>query len=729
MAEEIIPVREHFYILSTSSRIDDRTRVLKEGDTFAVFDRYGDIEQFGAGELGIYHQDTRFLSRITLKIDGGRPLLLSSTIKDNNATLVVDSMNPDIRLEGQDELIHRGILHLFRSKFLWNAACYERIRIHNHGRLPVKIHFSLLYDADFADIFEVRGTARCSRGRKLPPKLNSDTIVFMYEGLDKRIRQTRIVFYPQPRALSGTEALYDLELGPGDEKEYQCAVFCELGGTNIWQRSAGLTSRYGEASREAEDARDAMRANRPVIATSNGQFNNWMGRSIADLDMMTTRTQYGPYPYAGVPWFCTAFGRDGIITALEVLSFYPELARGVLSYLAALQSEDDSPDKDAEPGKILHETRSGEMATLGEVPYECYYGSVDSTPLFIILAEAYYQRTGDRSFAESLWPHIERSLNWIEQYGDRDGDGFVEYSRRSVNGLTQQGWRDSEDSVFHDDGTAAQGPIALCEVQGYVFAAKVAAGHIAAALGHDAKARQLDQDARILRRKFEASFWCDDLGTYALALDGDKKPARVRASSAGHCLFSGIASDDHARRVASILASDKFFSGWGVRTVATSEPLYNPMSYHNGSVWPHDNALIAAGLARYEFKDKAIMILAGLLDATVFFDQHRLPELFCGFRKRTGQAPTLYPVACAPQAWASGAIFLLLQSCLGLSVLGSERKIVFANPHLPSSLQQVSIRNLRVQDATIDILATRHEGDVGINVMRRDGHIDIIVLK
>ncbi|MHB8110134.1 MAG: amylo-alpha-1,6-glucosidase [Syntrophorhabdaceae bacterium] len=728
MAEEIIPVREHFYILSTSSRIDDRTGVLKHGDTFAVFDRYGDVEQFGAGELGIYHQDTRFLSRLTLKIDGGRPLLLSSTIKDNNATLVVDSMNPDIRLDGQED-IRKGTLHLFRSKFLWNAACYERFRIRNHGRIPVNLHFSLLYDADFADIFEVRGSRRESRGLRLPPKLKSDTVMFTYEGLDNRIRRTRILCSPQPRVLTETEAIYDLQLCPGEDKEYQCMVFCEINEKITRQWPAAQTSRYDEASSQAEDARDKMRSNRPVITTSNGQFNNWMSRSIADLDMMRTETEYGPFPYAGVPWFCTAFGRDGIITALECLTFYPELARGVLSYLGSMQAQGDDAEKDAEPGKIMHETRSGEMATLGEVPYGCYYGSVDSTPLFIILAEAYYERTGDRQFAESLWPHIERGLIWIDKYGDRDGDGFVEYARRSANGLTQQGWRDSEDSAFHDDGTPVQGPIALCEVQGYVYAAKIAAGRIASLLGHDSRARLLEKDASILRKKFEESFWCDDLDTYALALDGSKRPARVRASSAGHCLFCGIASHDHAQRIAALLASDIFFSGWGVRTVATSEALYNPMSYHNGSIWPHDNALIAAGFARYGFKEKAIRILNGLLDATVFFDQHRLPELFCGFRKRTGQAPTLYPVACAPQAWASGAVYLLLQSCLGLKVLGSEHKVIFSNPHLPASLRQVSIQNLHIQDATIDLLATRHEGDVGINVMRRYGHVDVVVLK
>ena len=587
-----------------------------------------------------------------------------------------------------------------------------------------------MFDADFADIFEVRGTHRTVHGKRLPPKINSDTVLFIYEGLDGRIRRTRLIFQPPPAVLTESEARYNLELCPAENTEYECAVLYDIDKTEkVKHRTGRKPLRYAEAVRKAESALDAMRENSPVIVTSNSQFNNWLNRSLADLDMMSTETDHGPYPYAGVPWFCTAFGRDGIITALEALSFNPDLARGVLSYLASMQAEGDSKEKDAEPGKILHEARSGEMAALGEVPYGCYYGSVDSTPLFIILAAAYFERTGDRDFAGSIWPHIERALIWIDKSGDRDNDGFVEYERRSSKGLTQQGWRDSEDSVFHQDGNLAQGSIALCEVQGYVYAAKLAAGRLALTLGFKTKAGLLKNDAEILRNRFEASFWSDEIKSYVLALDGAKRQARIRGSSAGHCLFAGIASPEHAAYVADLLLSDIFFTGWGVRTVATSEALYNPMSYHNGSVWPHDNALIASGLAKYGFKEKCSEILTGLLQASVFFDQHRLPELFCGFRRRTGQAPTLYPVACAPQAWASGAIFMLLESCLGLTVLGSQQKVIFSDPFLPSALNDVSIRNLKVGNAVIDLLATRHEGDVGINVMRRDGPVDVVVLK
>ncbi|MGH9632224.1 MAG: amylo-alpha-1,6-glucosidase, partial [Bryobacteraceae bacterium] len=402
---------------------------------------------------------------------------------------------------------------------------------------------------------------------------------------------------------------------------------------------------------------------------------------------------------------------------------------GVLSYLAAMQATDSDPERDAEPGKILHELRQGEMAQLREVPFGRYYGSVDSTPLFVWLAGAYYDRTGDLRFLRNIWPNIEAALEWIDRFGDIDGDGFIEYARRTESGLLQQGWKDSHDSVFHGEGRLAAGPVALCEVQAYVYAAKYYAADVANDLGFPEKSEKLRADAALLKNRFEQAFWCDEISMYALALDGEKRQCRVRNSNAGQCLFTGIASPAHARRTIESLLSSPLFSGWGVRTIASSERRYNPMSYHNGSVWPHDNALIASGASRYRDKQLALRILSALLDLSIFTELHRLPELICGFPRRPGKGPTLYPVACAPQAWAAGAVFLVLQSCLGLSIRARESRIHLHYAALPESLRWVQIRNLKIGNSSLDLIFERTAETVAVDIRRRTGDVEIVAVK
>jgi glycogen debranching enzyme len=459
------------------------------------------------------------------------------------------------------------------------------------------------------------------------------------------------------------------------------------------------------------------------VVTSNQGFNRWMQRSTADLRMMITATPFGPYPYAGIPWYATPFGRDGLLTAWEMLWAAPEIARGVLSFLAHTQATDHDDERDAEPGKILHEMRDGEMAALGEVPFGRYYGSADATPLFVALAHAYVERTGDLAFIDGLWPHLMAALSWIDRNADRDG--FVEYARRSPSGLTQQGWKDSWDSVFHADGTLAPPPIALCEVQAYAYAAWRGAASLAAMRGDHDTAEQFSQRAHALRARFEDVFWIDELGTYALAIDGDRRPCRVRTSNAGHTMLWGIADSGRARRLADTLLSDASFSGWGVRTVAAEAVRYNPMAYHNGSVWPHDNALIAAGLSRYALPAAALRIFTAIFDLSQAVDMYRLPELVCGFSRREGDAPTLYPVACAPQAWSAGAVYLLLQSCLGLRVDGGERRIQFDHTRLPDSIDWVRVENLTVQHARVDLEVMRRADDVTVTILRREGDVEV----
>jgi glycogen debranching enzyme len=729
--EEVLRISDRFYILSTSARIDDRTRVLKHGDTFAVFDRFGDVEGAGIGDLGIYgiyDRDTRYLSRFRLRVGGGRPLLLSSVIKDDNALLAVDLTNADITRDGAP-VIPRGTVHIYRTMCLWNGACHERLSVHNYGDDAIELPLQLEFASDFADIFEVRGLPRKRHGHRLPAHLTRAGVCFAYEGLDGRMRRTRFAFDPPPARLDGSRAQYELSLAPRTGLTYRFSIACESEGIEDRPVSISLARPeiwYEQAASCATEELYQARAGEPEIQTSNEQFNDWLNRSVADLHMMRTRTSGGPYPYAGVPWFSTAFGRDGIITALECLWATPDVARGVLGYLALTQAESDSEEQDAQPGKILHETRGGEMAGTGEVPFGRYYGSVDSTPLFVVLAGAYFDRTGDLDTVRELWPNLERALRWIEVDGDPDRDGFVEYSRRSARGLVHQGWKDSQDSVFHRDGTLAEGPIALCEVQALVFAAWRAASRLAAVLGEPARAAELAARAESLRQRFEERFWCEELATYALALDANKRPCEVRTSNAGQCLYTGIASPDRAARVAAGLLDDASYSGWGIRTVAANEMRYNPMSYHNGSVWPHDNALNAAGFARYGLKREALQVMTGIFDASLFFDLHRLPELFCGFARRAGESPTHYPVSCSPQAWASGAALLLLQSCLNLRILGTESRLRFGSPILPPYLQAVWIRGLRIRGAVVDVTIERHGDDTAISVPRKEGDVEVL---
>jgi glycogen debranching enzyme len=458
-----------------------------------------------------------------------------------------------------------------------------------------------------------------------------------------------------------------------------------------------------------------------TIVTSNPIFNEIVCRSIADLRMLSTDTPQGPYPYAGIPWYSTTFGRDALVTALQMLWLDPSTARGVLHRLAALQAKVDDPESDAQPGKILHEMRAGEMAALREVPFALYYGTVDSTPLFVLLAGLYAERTGDYETIRAIWSNLEAALAWIDGPGDKDRDGFVEYHRETADGLVNQGWKDSFDAVFHADGRLAEGPIALAEVQGYVYAAKRALARCAAQIGWGEHARELNAQADRLAARFEESFWSAELGTYALALDGAKAPCLVRSSNAGQVLFSGIARPERAREVAAMLLTPQFFSGWGIRTIARREARYNPMSYHNGSVWPHDNALIALGLARYGHHSEVEQLFKGMFDAACYMDLRRLPELFCGFQRGPRRGPTLYPVACNPQAWASATPLSLLEASLGLQINATTEEVRFVEPHLPAFLDEVVVRNLAVGRSSLDFSVRRQGSGTSVQILHRRG--------
>ncbi len=711
------------HVVTTSSLADERYRVLKHADTFAVLDHHGRIKFGGLGEEGLYHHGTRYMSQLYMELEGKMPIVLGSTVRGGEAHLVISLANPDIVEDGRVRLAF-GTLHFAVTTFLWNSVFYHQIRITNYGLRDVEATLSFRFDADYADIFEIRGMKRQVRGELLPVRVTRDGVILGYRGLDHVARHTEVRFTPQPVEVASDTARFELALKPHGETTLSLSATCRA------MRDPAVLEvlPFHEAQRQSQAEAERYNAWSCHLQTSSGQMNTWTQRALDDLQLMTTNLPTGHYPYAGVPWFNTPFGRDGIVTALQCLWMRPQLARGVLNYLAATQATREIPYQDAEPGKILHETRQGEMAVLGEMPFGQYYGSVDATPLFVLLAGDYYQRTADLEFVRSIWPNIEAALRWVDVYGDCEGDGFTRY-RRSRRGLQHQGWKDSDDAVFHADGTAVTGAIALCEVQGYVYAARRAAATVASALGRHDRAVELMEQARTLQEKFDQAFWCEELATYAVAIDGAGRQCRVRTSNAGHCLYCGIASVDKARRLARTLLLPESFSGWGVRTVATPEAAYNPMSYHNGSIWPHDNALIASGLARYGFGDKALQLFAGHFEAGMHFELQRMPELFCGFTRQPGEAPVMYPVACSPQAWSAASVLLFVQACLGLGISAVEHKIYFTRPQMPDSVRELRIHNLEVAGSSVDLLLTRQEFGMAVNVIRREGNVQVVTVK
>lgn len=714
----VAPGEAPFYIPATATTSRPR-RTVKHNDTFVVLDTHGDIGATGGAPDGLFHADTRHLSHLELLVNGAQPLLLGSAVRDDNLSFGVDLTNPDLYVDGALVLM-KDTIHIARTIYLCDGSLRERIAMSNHGAEAVDFTLSLAFSADFADIFEVRGVARHKRGQAWTRVAAPDHVSLCYRGLDGVMRETALSFEPAPSALVDGLARYDVALTPGERRTLFVVASSRgrVASTLSFFKGLATLHRLQTAGKRAA----------ATVETSNRVLDEILFRSTADLYMLVSETEDGPYPYAGIPWYSTTFGRDGLITALQMLWADPALARGVLARLARLQATERDAHADAEPGKILHEMRGGEMAALQEVPFALYYGSIDATPLFVMLAGAYLERTGDVEEIRRLWPHLERALAWIDAALARDPRGFLSYARAETTGLANQGWKDSHDSIFHADGRLADGPIALVEVQGYVFAAFQAAALCARALGRHDVANARESAAIAMQTRFEGAFWAPEIGSYALAIDGHGERCLVRTSNAGHVLATGIASPERAQRIIADMLRPDFFSGWGIRTVASGEARYNPMSYHNGSIWPHDNALIAHGMARYGRKECIAAVFEALMRATMYMDHRRTPELYCGFRRRPGRGPTLYPAACSPQAWASGAPFHMLQALLGLEFDHGAREIRLVRPFVPAFAGDITVRNLRLADASVDFVVRQHGEAISLQVLRVTGDVQVSLL-
>jgi glycogen debranching enzyme len=733
-------------------------QVLKHGNLFLLTDQFGDIHSDSRG-LGLYRDDTRLLSCSVLRVGGERPVVLQGTTGANyrgviqltNPTL---DRNPNDKIRPGQGLVGKK-LGITRERLLTGMAIEERVRIVNFAEVDETVEVLLELADDAADIFEVRGFPR-DRGTLLPIAATGSRVTFRYDGLDGRRRQTWLAFSEpgafeavipgEPPDLGGSlRYRWAWQLDAGAEHELSWLAWADdapipsgsgqnrSGVAETAKSAADTPDLFPEPPRIASDegaaAYHAWARSTTAVATDHELLNRTIVRSVADLRLLVND---GPgegqrYIAAGVPWFTTLFGRDSIITALQTLAFRPQIAVEALEILASLQATEVDDWRDAEPGKILHEFRAGETARAGELPHSPYYGSIDSTPLWLVLLGATYEWTGDRALVDRLWPNALAALRWIDEWGDRDGDGFVEYERRSPRGLLNQGWKDSGDAIRDRNGKELRAPIALAEVQGYVFDAKTRMARLARMRGDVELADRLIRDAAVLQGRFEEAFWVKDQRYYAMALDGDKRQADAIGSNAGHCLWSGIISPARARDVADRLLSPSLFSGWGIRTYAAGQPGFNPFGYHTGTVWPHDTSLAAAGLKRYGFQDEANRLVGQVFEAAQHFSEFRLPELFCGFDREKAPMPVPYPVACSPQAWSAGAAFMFLQTMLGLRGHAEANELELLRPNLPDWLGKVTVTNLRIGEASVDLLFHRWRGTTSAEVLRKVGDLSVTI--
>lgn len=696
-------------------------QVIKHDRAFFLSDRFGDVPEENQAALGLYYRDTRFLSRLELTVNDLRPVLLHSSTERNYWQMVelaypITVVDPT-GFEAQENIA------VSRSRLLANSLL-EQIIVSNFGAKSHGVRLRLDFDADFLDVFEVRGYERKSTqpGQMQQPAVGSNQVRFGYRGADGASRTTTIRFSPAPADLTANQAVFEFTLGHGEKAEVAVEITPEVG--DIAPPREG----FREARDHLERQYAGWRKKCTRFRSSDQQLTRFLDRAILDLRMLLSEDDQGrPYLDAGVPWFSALFGRDSLLTAYECLGLNPELAWGVLKDLAALQGTEENEWREEEPGKILHEFRVGELAGAGEIPHTPYYGSVDATPLWLVLLSYAYSWTGDLESVRALWPNAVAALDWIDRFGDLDGDGYVEYRKRSPRGLDNQGWKDSWNAVVHPDGTLAEGPIGLVEVQGYVYQAKSRLVRLAGDLGENELAERLTRESAELKERFNRDFWMEGEGYFALALDGHKRRVETITSNPGHCLWSGIVDQDKSGRVVHKLLSPSLSSGWGIRTLATRQRPFDPLGYHTGSVWPHDNALIAHGLKLYGFDTEAMRVVDQLILAGSSFPLARFPELFCGFARDDVAVPVEYPVACRPQAWASAAPLLMLRTYGGMIADAPEGKLYIVRPQLPDWLDRIEILGMRVGQARVDLTFSSRDGVTATQVPRKEGDIEVLI--
>jgi glycogen debranching enzyme len=718
----------------TASKRPLQMLTLKDDELFLITDTLGNIigslEDDSTANMGLFCHDTRFLSRLELQIDGRSPILLSSNA-DKGFGLSVLCANPYLKEISPETIgIERDIVI--------NGGFFEDIEITNYNTHAVEFTLSLSFDADFADLFEVRGFERKQRGqrlRELPEKLDlesisslseisSNEIAIAYLGVDDSLMESRIEFtHRLPDVCQGSTAVWNLAL----DSQAKCKLGYRLQMLTNQKPTVNIgvpaTLSQAKATKLLDEQEWLQQVTR--IRSDNETFNQTLARAEKDMYLLRQTFDDCTVPSAGVPWFSTLFGRDSIIAAAQTLILDPRLARSTLQILAHYQGTRYDDWRDEQPGKILHEIRLGELARCGEIPHTPYYGTVDATPLWLMLYADYYAWTNDRAFLEQLWPNALAAMDWIDTQCQKNG--YLSYERRSQRGLPNQGWKDSDNCIVNGQGELAQGEIALCEVQAYVYAAKQRLAKIARLKKRLDLADTWEEQARDLKNRFNRDFWVDSLDFCALALDGEGKPVDSITSNPGHCLSLDLFAPEKAASVAERLLAPDLFSGWGIRTLSSDSPAYNPMGYHVGSVWPHDNALIAVGLRSLGLIDSAVEIATGIIDMTLRQPYQRPPELFCGYERAEGNAPVQYPVACSPQAWATGSIFQFLQMVLNIIPDAPSNYVHILDTTLPKFLNQLSIQNLRIGSTLLDLEFERADLTTACRVVKKRGNLRVAI--
>ncbi len=669
-------------------------RVLKDNELFLLTDQKGDIPLNHKYGLGLYKKDTRFLSEMKLTINGEEPILLKSEPGETYESTMLLT-NPHIEKDEEIELWRESI-EIKRHRFIHSDVLYDRITLRNYNPKKVKFTVELSLDVDFSDMFIVRGFQNGTTGKKLGVTQTANDLVFSYIGADDIKRNTRIAWNEQVNANVNDQTIQvPIELDHDEVKDLTFSILPTLAEEKVevhdWaQAYKGLKENYKNWNESVTK-----------ISTEYKPLQNLLDRGIQDLQALSTDVGHGPFFVAGLPWFGVPFGRDSLIAALQMLPFQPEIVRGTLRTMAHYQGTKKDSWRDEEPGKIMHEVRYGELANTNQVPFTPYYGSIDSTPLFLILVAEYVHWYKDMQLFEELEPTIEAALDWIDLYGDRDGDGFIEYHQESSKGIANQGWKDSADSVVHRNGDFAESPIALAEVQGYVYQAKAGLAQVYEANNQEEKAKALCKQAESLRENFENAFWMEDKEFYAIALDKNKDQVGTLTSNPGHVLFSGMLKEERAQKVMDMLVSPAMFSGYGIRTMGEGEAAYNPISYHDGSVWPHDNSMILLGMGLLKGNEQANKVISGLIESSQSFENQRLPELFCGYSREEG-TPVPYPVACSPQAWAAGTALTFVRTMLGLYP-NIENNQLAIHPKLLPEMSDLSLENLPLGDGYLSL--------------------------